>query len=229
MLIKRNSKGSSPCYVYHKGLIKHQPSKQYVGGIIDYFDYVELKNLNLTDLKKMNLGNKWRLVSMEVEAHNIKKFIPKDRVVELYFEHLDSYIGIDDPIEFGCRTSLIPENEDVVGPVDKEFERENLYSGDDFEDSENEFSNDELMVDKQGHYKHSFEDGKELITDEIQKKILDGDSDNESFDFPKHNAKTDGKNPILVSQERYIQWKKNDKVRMKAKCIHNDYSWEIMA
>ncbi|KAK6782228.1 hypothetical protein RDI58_020024 [Solanum bulbocastanum] len=116
----------------------------------------------------------------------------------------------DDPIEFGCRTSRIPENEDVVGPVDKEFERENLSSKDDFEDSENEFSNDELMVDKQGHYKHSFEDGREFITDEIQKKMLyedgdpdcvnskdnksfDGDSDNESFDFPKHNAKTDGK------------------------------------
>ncbi|KAK6778077.1 hypothetical protein RDI58_024795 [Solanum bulbocastanum] len=212
------------------------------------------------------LGNKWRLVSTEVEAHSIKKFIPRDRVVELYFEHLDSYIGIDDPIGLGCRTSHIPENEDVVGPVDKEFERENLSSEDDFEDSENKFSNDEAMVDSQGHYKHSFEDDRELITYEIQKKMLhedgdpdcvnsednkslDGDSDNESFDFPKHNAKTDGKNPILaleytfeskeefknvvttheVSQGRYIQWKKNDKVRMKAKCIHNDCSWVIMA
>ena len=37
---------------------------------------------------------------------------------------------------------------DVVGPVEKEFERENLSSGDDFEDYENEFSSDELMVDK---------------------------------------------------------------------------------
>ncbi|KAG5590939.1 hypothetical protein H5410_041453 [Solanum commersonii] len=127
MLIKRYSKGSRIYFtfslgnpkaslfdsvfeesffsikVYHKGLIKHQPAKQYVGGIIDYFDYVELN-----DLKKM---------------------------VEL----------CDDPIEFGCRTSRIPENEDVIGPVDKEFERENLSLGDDFEDSENEFSNDELM------------------------------------------------------------------------------------
>ena len=109
----------------------------------------------------------------------LKKFILKDRVVELYIEHLDSYIGIVDTIEFGCRTSRIPENEDVVGPVDKEFERENLSLGDDFEDYENEFSSDEMMVDKQGHYKHCFDDDRKLVTAEIQKKMLheDGDPD----------------------------------------------------
>ncbi|KAH0644942.1 hypothetical protein KY284_032826 [Solanum tuberosum] len=138
----------------------------------------------------------------------------------------------DDPIEFGCRTSCIPENEDVVGPVDKEFERENLSSGDDFEDSENEFSNDELMVDKRGHYKYSFEDGREFITDEIQKKRLhedgdpdcvnsednksfDGDSDNESFDFLKHNAKTDGKKSNF---DFGIHFRKQERVQ---KCCNN--------
>ncbi|XP_060182952.1 uncharacterized protein LOC132612893 [Lycium barbarum] len=296
MLIKRNDIGSSPYYdpvseasffsikVYHKGLMKHQPTKQYAGGVIDYFDYVEVKNFNLTDLKRMvelcghrndsitfwhkcgKLGNKWRLVSTEVEAHTMEKFIPKDRVIELYFEHLDSYIGIDDLVELGCRTSHIPENEDVVGPIDKELERENISSRDDFEDSENEFSDDDVIIDKQGYYKHSFEDGRVLISAEIQKqmlhedgdpdcvksednKSLDSDSDNESFDFPKHNAKTDGKNPVLaleysfeskeefknavttheVKEERYIKWKKNDKDRMKAKCIHDDCNWVIMA
>ena len=63
--------------------------------------------------------------------------------------------------------------------VDKEFERENLSSGDDFEDYENEFSSDEMMVDKQGHYKHCFDDDRKLVTAEIQKKMLheDGDPD----------------------------------------------------
>ncbi|KAK6795877.1 hypothetical protein RDI58_009332 [Solanum bulbocastanum] len=90
------------------GLMKHQPSKTYVGGIVDYFNYVEAKNLNLAYLKQMavmcgymndseifwhkfeKFGNRWRLVSTEIAALSIEKFIPNDRVVELYFEHLDS-------------------------------------------------------------------------------------------------------------------------------------------
>ena len=46
--------------------------------------------------------------------------------MKLYFEHLDSYIGTNYSIEFDCRTNCISENENVVEPVDKEFERENL-------------------------------------------------------------------------------------------------------
>lgn len=84
------------------------------------------------------------------------------------------------------------------------------------------------MVDKQGHYKHSFEDGRELITDKILKKMLhedgdpdclnsednkslDGDSDNESFDFPKHNANIDVKNPILTL-EYIFEKRKSSKI-----------------
>ncbi|KAG5591326.1 hypothetical protein H5410_041840 [Solanum commersonii] len=37
--------------INHMGLMKHQPSKTYVGGMVDYFDYAEAKNLNLADLK----------------------------------------------------------------------------------------------------------------------------------------------------------------------------------
>ncbi|XP_019237341.1 PREDICTED: uncharacterized protein LOC109217536 [Nicotiana attenuata] len=290
MLIKRNDVRSNPCYdpvsedaffsikVYHKGSMKHQPTKQYVGGIVDYFDYVEMKDLNLAGLKKMveicgyltdsitfwhkcgKFGNRWRLVSTKVEAHTIEKFIPKDRVMELFFEHLDSYIGID-PVELDCQTSCIPNNEDVTGLVNKELERENLSGRDEFEDSKNEFSDEDAMVDKHGQFKHCFEDGRELVSAKRQRKMsnkegvwmdnksLDSDSDNESFDFPKHNPMTDGKNPVLaleytfhskkelknavttyeVNEGRYIKWKKNDNIRIRAVCIHDDCEWEIMA
>ncbi|KAK6788168.1 hypothetical protein RDI58_016693 [Solanum bulbocastanum] len=95
------------------GLMKHQPSKFYVGGMVDYFDYVEAKNLNLANLKQMTVmcgymndskifwhkfgkfSDRWRLVSTEVEALSIENFISNDRVVELYFEHLNSYIEVD--------------------------------------------------------------------------------------------------------------------------------------
>ncbi|KAG5591192.1 hypothetical protein H5410_041706 [Solanum commersonii] len=101
------------------------------------------------------------------------------------------------------------------------------------------------MVDKQGHYKHSFEDVRELITDEIQKKILheDGDPDcvnfednkslngdsDESFDFSKYNAKTDGKNPILTleyifeSKEEF----KNDVATNEVKTYSPSHSCKI--
>lgn len=111
--------------------MKHQPSKLYVGGMVDYFDYVEVTNLNLTNLKKIaemcsymndseifwhkcgKFGNKWRLVSTEVEALTIENFIPNDRVVELYFEHLDSYIGVD-PVEILGQTYCTLNQEEYV-------------------------------------------------------------------------------------------------------------------
>ncbi|KAH0671274.1 hypothetical protein KY285_023850 [Solanum tuberosum] len=229
------------------GLMKHQSSKTYVGGMVDYFDYVEAKNLNLADLKQMAImcgymndseifwhkfgkfGDRWRLVSTEIEALSIKKFILHDRVVELYFEHLDSYIEVDS-------------------------------------DSENKLSGDDVILERHGQKKQSFEDGRKLINDEVLRKLsnedgdsdcvdsedqksLNGDSDNECFHFPKHNPKTEAKHPILAleytfgSREEFknavsihevnvgksIRWINNDGKRAKAKCRNSDCKWVIMA
>ncbi|KAH0672964.1 hypothetical protein KY290_025246 [Solanum tuberosum] len=229
------------------GLMKHQPSKTYVGGMVDYFDYVEAKNLNLADLKQMavmcgymndseifwhkfgKFSDRWRLVSTEVETLSIKKFISYDSVVELYFEHLDSYIEVDS-------------------------------------DSENELSGDDVILERHGQKKQSFEDGRKLINDKVLRKLsnedgdsdcvdsedqksLNGDSHNECFHFPKHNPKTEAKHPILAleytfgSREEFknavsihevkvgksIRWINNDGKRAKAKCINLDCKWVIMA
>lgn len=72
-----------------------------------------------------------RLVSTDVGATVVSKNIPDDKVVEVYFEHLDSYIG---------RTIHTYE----VGGVEQEKEVNNEHSStdDEFEDSENDFSDD---------------------------------------------------------------------------------------
>nr|XP_009593834.1 uncharacterized protein LOC104090442 [Nicotiana tomentosiformis] len=112
MYIKRNGEiEASPSYALRYitgGLMKHQPTK-YVRGMVDYFDYVKPTDLNMTELRKMTeicsyvndsvifwhkygkFGNILRLVSTEVEASRIAKSIPKDNIVEIYFEHLDYY------------------------------------------------------------------------------------------------------------------------------------------
>lgn len=77
----------------------------------DYFDSFEAKNPNLVDLKQTTVmcgymngleifwhklpDNRWKFVSTEFEALSVGKFIPNDRVVELYFKLLESYIEVD--------------------------------------------------------------------------------------------------------------------------------------
>ncbi|KAG5601725.1 hypothetical protein H5410_033095 [Solanum commersonii] len=202
--------------------MKHQPSKTYVGGMVDSFDYVEAKNLNLADLKQMvvmcgymndseifwhkfgKLGDRWRLVSTEVEALSIEKFIPNDRVVELYFEHLDSYIEVDSSEILGHTNCTLNQEHIKCGDT---------YNSDEFEDSENDLSDDDVILETHGQKKQSFEDGRKLINNEVLRKLsnededcvdsedqksLNGDSDNECIHFPKHNPKTEAKHPILA-------------------------------
>ncbi|KAK4717762.1 hypothetical protein R3W88_016100 [Solanum pinnatisectum] len=237
MFIKRNDDKESILYydlvfeagffsikINHMGLMKYQPNKTYVEGMVDYFDYVEAKNLNLADLKQMavmcgymndseifwhtfgKFGDRWRLVSTEVEALSIEKFIPNDRVVELYFEHLDSYLEVDSGEILGHTNCTLNQEHIKCGDT---------YNSDEFEDSENELFGDDVILERHGQKKQSFEDGRKLINDEVLRKLsnedgdsycvdskdqksLNGDSDNECFHFPKHNPKTEAKHPILA-------------------------------
>ncbi|XP_070035189.1 uncharacterized protein [Nicotiana tomentosiformis] len=70
---------------------------------------------------------------------------------------------------------------------------------------------------------------------------LDSDSKTKSFNFPQFNPKTDGDNPVLcleytfgtkqefknvvatheIKNGKYIQWRRNDSVRMEARCKHH--------
>ncbi|XP_059310363.1 uncharacterized protein LOC132061605 [Lycium ferocissimum] len=79
---------------------------------------------------------------------------------------------------------------------------------------------------------------------------LHSDSESESFNFPQFNPKTDGDNPVLaleytfgtkhefknavatheIKNGKYIRWTRNDRLRMKAVCIHHpECKWEIIA
>ncbi|OIT08057.1 hypothetical protein A4A49_62971, partial [Nicotiana attenuata] len=157
-------------------------------------------------------GNILRLVSTEVEASRIAESIPKDNIVEIYFEHLDYYFEMTEiELENEDQTINIENMQQNVGITEKLVETSNSSSSDEFDDSENELSDFNPMLDKGVTGKQRVEG----FSAEVQKKLsneegdsdcvnssdtlsLDSDSDNESFDFPKYNPKTDEKNPVLA-------------------------------
>nr|XP_016485384.1 PREDICTED: uncharacterized protein LOC107805815 [Nicotiana tabacum] len=187
--------------VYHGGLMKQQSTKHYVGAVVDYFDYVKPTDINMTELRKMaeicgyvndsvifwhkcgKFGNILRLLSTEVEIE------PENEGQTINIQNMQQTIGI----------------------TEKMAETSNSSSCDEFEDSENEISDFNPMLDKRVTGKQPVEGGRELISAEVQKKLSneEGDSDcvnssdtlsldNGSFDFPKYNPKTDEKSPILA-------------------------------
>lgn len=126
MLLRRNTGRESPRFydsiteasfvtvkIYHGGFMKRIPEKHYVGGNIDYIDYVNVAKLNIAEFKKMTEicgylsdsitfwrkcekpGSIWKLISTDFEASAVGKSIQNDNVLEIYFEHLNSYFQID--------------------------------------------------------------------------------------------------------------------------------------
>ncbi|OIT37093.1 hypothetical protein A4A49_64715, partial [Nicotiana attenuata] len=161
--------------------------------------------------KPESLGDKMRLVSTDKEAAVVAKNIATDRVVDVYFEHLDSYIemGIVDAIYEGQSNSR-DDNHVTVEEYQKEVGGENSSSSEDFEDSENDLSDENDLSEKIRNDKRRYE-----VSEELQRKLnvedgesdccnsddtmsLQSDSDTESLNFPKFNPKTDGKNPKLA-------------------------------
>lgn len=164
-------------------------------------------------------------------------------MLEIYFEHLDSYLQMD-------RADSV--NQPSIGENDKQqILCQNSLCGD-FSDSEANLSND-VMVDTHGERNKSILEEIELLSVEIKSKMddiegdsdcvdsadtksLNSDSETESFNFPQHNAKIDGDNPILgleyvfdtkkdfknvvatheIKKGKYIQWSRNDKIRIVA-------------
>ncbi|XP_049399742.1 uncharacterized protein LOC125863780 [Solanum stenotomum] len=194
------------------------------------------------------LGEKMRLVSTDFEANLVFRNIPRDRVIEVYFEHLDSYIGMD-------ISNNVEQNK-------KEGRAEYSSSDDDFEDSDNDLSDEhdilersengtrEYEVSETARKKMAHEDGDSDCVNSEGFKSLESDSNSDGMNLTVFNPNTDGLYPILalelifkskkefknavitheVSQGKYIKWRKNDKERIRAVCAkHPDCDWEIMA
>ncbi|KAH0635739.1 hypothetical protein KY289_035654 [Solanum tuberosum] len=249
--------------IHHGGVMKRTPEKHYVEGNIDYIDYVNANKLDLDEFKKMaeicgylknsitfwhrcgRSGNRWRLVSTvnEAHAHVVRKNIPNDNMIEIYFEHLDSYFSIEDMTSIHSSNAADNNRQQLV--------QENPLAND-FSDSKVELT-DGLLVDKHEKTAQYIVDEWEILSIETQRKMtapegesdcvdstdtksLHSDSENEILNFPTFNPQTDGDNPILalecvfeskkdfksavvtheIKNGKYIQWLKNDKERMKA-------------
>ena len=85
--------------------------------------------------------DRWRLVSTEVEVLSIEKFILNNRIVELYFEHLGSYIEADSGEIIGHTSCTLNQEHTKCGDT---------YNSDEFEDSENELYDDDVILERHG-------------------------------------------------------------------------------
>lgn len=163
-------------------------------------------------------------------------------MIEIYFEHLDSYFNIEDMTSIHNSSATDNNKQQVV--------QENPLAND-FSDSKVELT-DGLLVDKHENTAQYIVDEWEILSVEAQRKMtapegesdcvdstdtksLHSDSENEILNFPTFNPQTDGDNLILalecvfeckkdfksavvtheIKNEKYIQWLKNDRERMK--------------
>ncbi|OIT23702.1 PREDICTED: uncharacterized protein LOC109216544 [Nicotiana attenuata] len=163
---------------------------------------------------------KVRLVGSNTEAARVATCVPKERVVEIYFEHLDFY---------GDKNQHHEEMEmNSLPTIDVGANSDDSHDGD-FEDSDYTLEDDDILFSKivdpsaesfgiSIHGKNRKNNEKQdYVSEEMQRKMQneegdsdcvysddlkslnsDCDSENEDCDFPKHNPKTDALNPKLV-------------------------------
>ncbi|KAH0664038.1 hypothetical protein KY284_028969 [Solanum tuberosum] len=234
--------------IHHGGVMKRTPEKHYVEGNIDYIDYVNANKLDLDEFKKM--------AEIYNEAHAVRKNIPNDNMIEIYFEHLDSYFNIEDMTSIHSsnaadnnRQQLVQENPLANDFSDSKVELTNGLLDDKHEKTAQYIVDEWEILSIEAQRKMTAPEGESDCVDSTDTKSLHSDSENEILNFPTFNPQTDGDNPILalecvfeskkdfksavvtheIKNGKYIQWLKNDKERMKAVCIHSECKWEITA
>jgi len=161
--------------VTHGGFMKHQPKKHYFGGHVQFIDHVDVSEIKLYQFKNMaeicgydnesvafwhkygRLGEKMRLVSTDFKANLVCRNIPRDKVIEVYFEHLDSYIGMDISMDIN---NNVEQNR-------KEGRAEYSSSDDDFEDSDNDLSDEHDILERSENGTREYE-----VSEEVRKKWL---------------------------------------------------------
>ncbi|KAH0712686.1 hypothetical protein KY289_008645 [Solanum tuberosum] len=158
---------------------------------------------------------KVRLVGSNIEVAKFATCIPKDRVIEIYFEHLNFY---HDDHQHCEKTGM-----DSLPTSDTEANSDDSHD-DDFEDFDYSLEEDDILFSKyidpsaesfgininQRHEKNDV--NQDYVNEKMQN--VEGDSDcvdsddtgslnsdcnseNEDSNFPKHNPKTDALNPKL--------------------------------
>ncbi|KAH0635880.1 hypothetical protein KY289_035795 [Solanum tuberosum] len=125
-----------------------------------------------------------RLVSTDFEANLVFRNIPRDRVIEVYFEHLDSYIGMNISMDIN---NNVEQNR-------KEGRAKYFSSDDDFEDSDNDLSDEHDILERSENGTREYE-----VSEEVRKKMAhkDGDSDcvnSEGFKSLESDSNSDGMN-----------------------------------
>ncbi|XP_033509058.1 uncharacterized protein [Nicotiana tomentosiformis] len=239
--------------VNHNGVMKYHSRRHYVGGRVQFIDYVDILEMKLSQFKTMvaicgydndsvafwhkygRFSERMRLISTDLEDNLVSTNIHVDRIIEVSFEHLDSYIGVDVEATFNEG-----QNNDIPSEYQESIRARADYSSsaDDFEDSDNDFSDENDILRRSENEEHRYE-----VSEEAQKKManeegdsdyvnsegfksLENDSDSDSLNFPKFNSKTDGLHPVLalemifenkkefkniittheVNQGKYIEW-----------------------
>ncbi|KAH0709663.1 hypothetical protein KY284_011090 [Solanum tuberosum] len=203
-------------------------------------------------------GKRWRLISTDFEVYAVSKSLRKEDVNEIYFEHLDSYFKMDngiipyqETIEDNDKEQLTHENSfgDDFCNLEADLSDDELVSG--HEKTKQSILGEIEPLSVGVKKKMAAVDGDSNCCDSSDTRSLHSDSETETYNYPQFNSKIDGDNPILAleltfgskrefkdavatheikkEEGKYIKWNKNDKERIRAKCIHKECKWKIMA
>ncbi|KAM3235580.1 hypothetical protein P3L10_015617 [Capsicum annuum] len=179
--------------VIHGGIMKHQPRRCYFGGCVQLIGH-DVSEIKLSQFKIMaeiygysndsivfwhkygRLGEKIRLISTNLEANLVSKNIPGDRVIEDFFEHLDSYIemNVGKTFDKEQNRNSSSDNQQSARGTNKGGRAEYSSSGEEFEDSDNDFSYERDTLGSSENWVHVYE-----VNKEERKKMAheEGDSD----------------------------------------------------
>ncbi|KAG8374214.1 hypothetical protein BUALT_Bualt11G0107800 [Buddleja alternifolia] len=169
--------GDDGCFtikLYYNGIMRHNP-KQYIGGDVEYFDFVDIDKLGMPDFwgfaeevgysvrgsvrywhKYGKTMDKGRYLEHDNTVLAINKHIPSNYEVEIYLEHLDGRgivesqaecSGVVNDSESGLGENVQPVEEPVEETVEVAVFSETDEEDSDFYDSEYDFEEDDKLFE----------------------------------------------------------------------------------
>ncbi|OIT04680.1 hypothetical protein A4A49_04778 [Nicotiana attenuata] len=160
--------------------MKHHPRRHYVGGLVQFIDYVDISEMQLSQFKTM----------AAICGYD------NDSVAFYGISMVDSHIGVYVEATFneGQNSDIPSEHQESVGA-----RADYSSSADNFEDSDNDFEDENDILRRSGNEEHRYE-----VSEEVRKKManeegdsdcvnsegfksLESDSDSDSLNFSKFN------------------------------------------
>ncbi|XP_012842534.1 PREDICTED: uncharacterized protein LOC105962758 [Erythranthe guttata] len=151
----------------HGGIMKHSPKREYIGGSLEWFDFVDIDQIGMFDFwgfaEELGYTEKWSLrfwlkhgksfdkhckcIETDSDVFNIRGHIPKNWEVEIFIEYLN--LGVDVEGETGGRLVNEAVIIDDVGLEGENSESDEFSEDDDvFYQSDYDMEDDDKLFEQ---------------------------------------------------------------------------------